>query len=183
MGFLMMHAKLIHAKVMAGFLVMAISAASLAVAAPQDAAQLGRAYLAEGEAAAAAMSFAEQQRMAPYDAVALNNLGVAKVAAGDYLVGLDYIARAQKIAPHRTDIQENLTNLREWVKLYSAPPEEVMLADANVLQEPPLWPAAAQRARVQPVEDQSTPSYQQASGVEKRGRRSTSKACKRKSCK
>jgi tetratricopeptide (TPR) repeat protein len=185
-----MHAKPMHGKLLAGFFALAISAASLAVAGPQHAAQLGRTYLAEGEAVAAAKSFAEQQRMAPYDAVALNNLGVAKVAAGDYLMGLDYIARAQKIAPQRTDIQENLANLREWVKLYSTPPEEVMLADANVPQEPPpLWPAATQQARMQPVEDpsyqasQSNQSYQRASGVEKRGQRSTSKACKRKSCK
>lgn len=172
---------MMHAKLKAGLFALAISAASLAAAGPQDAAQLGRAYLAEGEASAAAKSFAEQHRMAPYDPVALNNLGVARVAAGDYLMGLDYISRAQKAAPHRTDIQENLANLREWVKLYSAPPEAVMLADANLPQEPPpLWPATTQQARTQLSE---TESYQQATGVEKRGQRSTSKACKRKPCK
>jgi Flp pilus assembly protein TadD len=155
-----------------------LMAASCATAGPQDAAQLGRTYLAEGEAVAAAKSFAEQQRMAPYDPVALNNLGVAKAAAGDYLTALDLIARAQKLAPYRTDIQDNLSNLREWVKTYAAPQDDTLLADANVPQEPPvLWPQQQQQARAQ------QPESQPPAAAERRARRSTSRSCKKPPCK
>ncbi|NEX60027.1 hypothetical protein [Noviherbaspirillum galbum] len=170
--------------ILAGALLAAVHAMD-AIAGPQDAAQLGRAYLAEGETVAAAKSFAEQQRMAPYDPVALNNLGVARAAAGDYLTALDYISRAQKAAPYRTDIQDNLNALREWVKAYSVRSEDEVLADDNVPQEPPTpWPVALsqQAMAAEPASAQSTDTTEGKRAERKRSKRSSNR-CKASSCK
>jgi tetratricopeptide (TPR) repeat protein len=113
-----------------------------------DLMQYGRAYLAEGDHAAAAKSYAEVVRLNPFDPVAQNNLAVARAAAGDYQSALELLNRAVKLAPNRTDIRENLTGLQGWMAstggvtpAATTRPQAVRpVAAAAVLPEPPgLW--------------------------------------------
>jgi tetratricopeptide (TPR) repeat protein len=85
------------------------------IAAAQDQMQYGRAYLAEGDNAAAARSYREELDINPFDPVAYNNLAVAKAAQGDYQTALDLLQRAVQLAPKRADIRENLYRLRTWM--------------------------------------------------------------------
>lgn len=84
-------------------------------AAAQDQEQYGRAYLAEGDNAAAARSYREVLNFNPFDPVAHNNLAVAQAAQGDYQTALDLLQRAVQLAPKRADIRENLHRLRAWM--------------------------------------------------------------------
>lgn len=127
----------------------ALLAAVLALPAlAADPMQYGRAYLAEGEPVAAAQSYSQALKVNPFDAVALNNLAVAKAAAGDYQSARDLLARAQRIAPTRADIRANLNSLEQWMDSYGgappvrrAPPPR----SAAILPEPPPpWPLAGQ---------------------------------------
>jgi tetratricopeptide (TPR) repeat protein len=81
-----------------------------------DLQQYGRAYLAEGDSAAAIQSYGELVRQNPFDPVALNNLATAKAAAGDYQAALDLLTRAVRLAPQRADIRDNLKQLEAWQK-------------------------------------------------------------------
>ena len=131
-----------------------VLAAALAPAAAADLMQYGRAYLAEGDHAAAAKSYAEVVRLNPFDPVAQNNLAVARAAAGDYQTALELLNRAVKLAPGRTDIRENLNSLQGWmatsggVAASVAPrPATVKAVNVAVLPEPPpLWGAARSSA-------------------------------------
>ena len=116
----------------------------------RDMMQYGRAYLAEGDNAAAVQSYSDLLRLNPFDPVALNNMAVAKAAAGDYRTAFDLLTRAAKLVPNRIDIRENLANLQKWMETYSGVPNPTlerprMVAPraAAVLNEPPaLWPTA-----------------------------------------
>lgn len=132
-----------------------------------DAQQYGRAWLAEGDSAAAVQSYAELVRQNPFDPVALNNMAVAKAAAGDYQSALELLTRAAKIAPQRQDIRDNLTHLQNWqqqthsVKLDSvqATPRARLGNGLNGFngsngnnggiwpEPPPLWQPVAPRTR------------------------------------
>lgn len=136
-------------------LVLLLGALAMMPALAADQMQYGRAYLAEGDHAAAVQSYSEVVRMNPFDPVAQNNLAVARAANGDYQTAIDLLTRAVKLAPGRADIRENLTNLQGWmansggVGLSIAVPAQPRLAQqggAAVLPEPPpLWgrPGAA----------------------------------------
>lgn len=115
----------------------------------RDPMQYGRAYLAEGDSAASAQSYTEALRLNPFDPVALNNLAVAKAAAGDYQTARDLLLRAARLAPKRDDIQLNLAHLQSWMETYGsavAPAKRLPTAlpgVAAVLPEPPaLWSAS-----------------------------------------
>jgi tetratricopeptide (TPR) repeat protein len=123
-----------------------------------DAQQYGRAWLAEGDSAAAVQSYAELVRQNPFDPVALNNMAVAKAAAGDYQSALELLSRAAKIAPQRQDIRDNLSHLQAWQQqthsvklgpdLPATRPHAVGGAGSAIWPEPPpLWPAAVPRSR------------------------------------
>ena len=115
---------------------------SISVAAPIDPAQDGRNFLAEGDNTAAVKSYAEVLRLTPFDPVVLNNMGVAKAAAGDYQAALDFLMQANSRAPHRRDIKENLDHLQAWVKSYlGAAPVTGTNADDYAPDPPPLWPS------------------------------------------
>jgi tetratricopeptide (TPR) repeat protein len=86
----------------------------------QEAMKYGRAYLAEGDNAAAARSYSEQLNLNPFDAVAHNNLAVAKAAQGDYQSAMDLLQRAVKLAPNRADISDNLRRLQSWMSQENA---------------------------------------------------------------
>ncbi len=115
----------------------------------RDMMQYGRAYLAEGDNAAAVQSYSDLLRLNPFDPVALNNLAVAKAAAGDYRAAFDLLTRAVRLVPNRVDIRENLANLQKWMDSYSGVPNPmlerprlVVPRPAAMLNEPPaLWPA------------------------------------------
>ncbi len=80
-----------------------------------DSMQYGRAYLAEGDNAAAVRSYSQALDLNPFDPVAHNNLAVAKAAQGDYQGAMDLLQRAVKLAPQRADIRDNLNRLRDWM--------------------------------------------------------------------
>ncbi len=127
-------------------LVMALTLVSLP-SHGRDMMQYGRAYLAEGDNAAAVQSYSDLLRLNPFDPVALNNLAVARAAAGDYRAAFDLLTRAVKLVPNRIDIRENLANLQNWMDSYSGVPNPmlerprmVMPRAAAMLNEPPaLW--------------------------------------------
>lgn len=124
---------------------------SLAMATSPDPLPSGRHVLAEGDATAAVKIYAESLRLNPFDPVALNNMGVAKAAAGDYQAALDYFLQANSRAPHRRDIKENLENLQTWVKSYLGVSTMTGAALNDFAPEPPaLWPA--------PLNDISSPT-------------------------
>jgi tetratricopeptide (TPR) repeat protein len=81
-----------------------------------DLQQFGRAYIAEGDSAAAIQSYGELVRQNPFDPVALNNMAIAKASAGDYQAALELLNRANRIAPQRADIRENLKQLQTWLQ-------------------------------------------------------------------
>lgn len=80
-----------------------------------DEMQYGRAYLAEGDNAAAVRSYNAALQLNPFDPVAHNNLAVAKAAQGDYQSAMDLLQRAVQLAPKRADIRDNLDRLRDWM--------------------------------------------------------------------
>jgi tetratricopeptide (TPR) repeat protein len=109
--------------------------------------QYGRAYLAEGDNKAAVQSYGDLVRLNPFDPVALNNMAVAKAAAGDYQAAAELLARAVRLAPNRADIRENLGNLQSWqdnysnVALAATHPRPALQHAPALLPEPPqLWP-------------------------------------------
>jgi tetratricopeptide (TPR) repeat protein len=83
---------------------------------PADLQQFGRAYIAEGDSAAAIKSYGELVRQNPFDPVALNNMAIAKASAGDYQAALELLNRANRLAPQRVDIRENLKQLQTWLQ-------------------------------------------------------------------
>jgi tetratricopeptide (TPR) repeat protein len=112
-----------------------------------DLQQYGRAYLAEGDSAAAVQSYGELVRQNPFDPVALNNLATAKAAAGDYQAALDLLTRAVRLAPQRADIRDNLKQLQAWQqKNYS-----VTLLSKAVPSKNPSTPNAPNTASVLPA--------------------------------
>ena len=114
--------------------------ASVSVAAQPDPMQYGRAFLAEGDHIAAVKSYAEALRLNPSDPVALNNMGVAKAAAGDAQAALEFFEKASKLAPHREDIQGNLASVQAWAKTYIGVAATVAVSDVLLPEPPPLWP-------------------------------------------
>ncbi|MEN9868841.1 MAG: Tetratricopeptide repeat [Pseudomonadota bacterium] len=140
-------------------LLMALASVSALAA---DLQQYGRAYLAEGNSAAAVQSYGELVRQNPFDPVALNNMAIAKAAAGDYQSALELLTRAARLAPQRSDIRENLTQLQSWQQqTHSITLNPVGQAGSTrprnhalLPEPPPLWPQptnAASAARAEPA--------------------------------
>lgn len=116
-----------------------------------------RLSMAEGEPWKAVQSLNEQAKLNPFDAVALNNLAVARAAQGEYQAALQLLERAAKLAPNRPDVVANLRNLRAWydqgVPNYTARSVELDLprVEGNVLPGiPPLWPQSAALVETKP---------------------------------
>jgi tetratricopeptide (TPR) repeat protein len=114
---------------------------TVSMAAPPDPMQYGRAFLAEGDHAAAVKSYAEALRLNPSDPVALNNMGVAKAAAGDAQAALDFFVQASQLAPLREDIKENLANAQAWVKIYTGAATTAASSLTFIPEPPALWTA------------------------------------------
>lgn len=104
----------------------------------------GRDDIARGNPDAAAEHFARALKANPYDAVALNNLAVAKSAQGDYSGALRLLERASEVAPERADIAANLSRIRAWLENYGARPARAAPlvsadTDETLPPLPPLW--------------------------------------------
>lgn len=107
---------------------------------PANQMRIGRAFLAEGELLSAANSYAEVLKVTPLDPIALNNMGVVKVAAGEYLAALQLLTQASKIAPQRGDIQDNLFQLQAWTRAFMGVKAPSSGFDLYIPAPPQLWP-------------------------------------------
>ncbi|MDD4977810.1 MAG: tetratricopeptide repeat protein [Gallionella sp.] len=111
--------------------------------------QYGRAYLAEGDNAAAVRSYSQAVDLNPFDPVAHNNLAVAKAAQGDYQAAMDLLQRAVKLAPKRTDIRDNMNRLRDWMRQDNGVRNSAQVSPIwhkptrEFAELPPLWGSAA----------------------------------------
>ena len=104
----------------------------------QDFQHQGRDDLAGGENGRAVESFAAAVNVNPFDAVALNNLAVARAAQGNYQTALMLLERAARLAPDRKDIADNLARFRSWLEGGGEKPFEVQVGAAPP-DLPPLW--------------------------------------------
>ena len=124
-----------------------ITLSAAVTAGAQDLPRNGSAYLAEGDNVAAAKSYTDLLRLNPFDPVALNNLAVAKAAAGDYQAAVSLLTRSAKLAPNRADIRENLVRMQRWMDTYGGArlasmgrPRQPTVRTGTVFPEPPpLW--------------------------------------------
>jgi len=132
-----------------------ITLSAAATAGAQELPRNGSAYLAEGDNVAAAKSYTDLLRLNPFDPVALNNLAVAKAAAGDYQAAVSLLTRSAKLAPDRTDIRENLVRMQRWMATYGGaglasierPRQRVVRSGAVLPEPPPLWGVATSTGR------------------------------------
>jgi tetratricopeptide (TPR) repeat protein len=123
----------------------------------------------------------EAVRLNPFDPVALNNLAVNYAATGDYQNAVALLERAQRIAPNRVDIVNNLANLKAWMAQDSqfatgnrGVPQALNFprAEDTPPELPPLWagPGTAPYPQSPPIAGtvpapgylpQQAPAYQQ----------------------
>ncbi len=101
----------------------------------------GRDYLAGGETGKAVERFSAAVDVNPFDAVALNNLAVAKAAQGDYQGALALLERAGRLAPSRRDIAANLAGLKGWLEGYGDRAPDTPNFGPAPPELPPLWKA------------------------------------------
>jgi tetratricopeptide (TPR) repeat protein len=164
----------------------AVQAQQSAFTSPADRDAAARSAYARGDTSRVNSSLTEAVRTNPFDPVALNNLAVNYAASGDYQNAVALLERAQRIAPNRVDIVNNLANLKAWMVQDSqfavgtrGTPQALNFprAEDTPPELPPLWagptpsypqaPAAAPAQAVQPsvrppvVTYQAAPSYAQ----------------------
>jgi len=101
--------------------------------------QYGLAFLAEGDLLSAESSYSAVLKVNPADPVALNNLAVVKVAAGEYLSALQLFTQSSKVAPYRGDIQDNLYRFHAWLRAYTGVKTVAGGFDPYIATPPPLW--------------------------------------------
>jgi tetratricopeptide (TPR) repeat protein len=163
-----------------------VQAQQSAFTSPADRDAAARSAYARGDTSRVNSSLTEAVRTNPFDPVALNNLAVNYAASGDYQNAVALLERAQRIAPNRVDIVNNLANLKAWMVQDSqfavgtrGSPQALNFprAEDTPPELPPLWagppptyPQAAAAAPAQPVQPsirppvvtyQAAPSYAQ----------------------
>lgn len=112
----------------------------------------GRAGLAEGDPARAEFSYERALEVNPFDAVALNNLAVAKAENGQFYEAMALLERAAKLTPDNSDVVANLARLRGYVQSYATagvgPTEATRTASysGNLPPPPPALWARSERA-------------------------------------
>jgi len=79
----------------------------------------GRMGMAEGDPARAEFNFERALEVNPFDAVALNNLAVAKAEGGQFYEAMSLLERAAKLTPDNSDVVANLARLRGYVQSYA----------------------------------------------------------------
>lgn len=105
----------------------------------------GRLGMAEGDPSKAEFNFERALEVNPFDAVALNNLAVAKAERGQFYEAMSLLERAAKLAPDNSEVIANLARLRGYVQSYATAGVEAGPAAAKgftgVLppEPPPLW--------------------------------------------
>lgn len=77
--------------------------------------QEGRSAFIRGQTEQATARLSEATTVNPFDPVALNNLAVLQASQGDYQGALSTLERANRLAPGRRDIMNNLLNLQTWL--------------------------------------------------------------------
>lgn len=77
--------------------------------------QEGRSAFIRGQTEQATARLSKATTVNPFDPVALNNLAVLQASQGDYQGALSTLERANRLAPGRRDIMNNLLNLQTWL--------------------------------------------------------------------
>lgn len=122
----------------------AAGALLLAVSLPSPAADDATVSLLEsGRLDGAILQLEQELGTNPYDAVALNNLAVARARSSEVFSALDLLDRAARLEPDNPMIDSNRSVLRDWIaRRISAGRGKVDLqaTDQQRLPEPPaLW--------------------------------------------
>lgn len=126
-----------------------VSMAQQTYTSPADRDAASRSAYARGDSAQVNAALSEAVRLNPFDPVALNNLAVNYAATGDYQNAVSLLERAQRLAPNRADIVNNLANLKAWMAqdsqfalgTRSATPQALNFPRAEDVppELPPLW--------------------------------------------
>lgn len=140
---------MLNAAKMIRFLVAALICLSAPGLLAQDWNDRAREDLFWGDSKRAEANLEQALEVNPFDAVALNNLAVAKAEQGDYHSSLALLERANELAPDNPDIQVNLARMRGWVMTYAgneAEPqfgfgqlEEGLPQRGSPPRPPPVW--------------------------------------------
>lgn len=105
----------------------------------------GRQSLAEGDSGRAEINFERALEVNPFDAVALNNLAVAKAEGGQFYEAMSLLERAAKLAPDNSEVIANLARLRGYVQSYATAGLDADAAASKQFsgtlppEPPPLW--------------------------------------------
>lgn len=104
----------------------------------------GRQGMAEGDPSRAEFNFERALEVNPFDAVALNNLAVAKAERGQFYEAMSLLERAAKLTPDNSEVIANLARLRGYVQSYATAgvdpsPAVKRFAGALPPTPPPLW--------------------------------------------
>lgn len=86
--------------------------------------EAARNSFAAGDVGEAGYSFEQALEVNPFDAVALNNLAVARAEQGQYFEATDLLQRASRLAPDNPEIAGNLARLRYWTQNYTLSGDE-----------------------------------------------------------
>lgn len=115
----------------------------LALGLPAQAADDTVTLLESGRLDGAIMQLEQELGDNPYDALALNNLAVARARSSEVFSALDLLDRAARLAPDNPLIQSNRDVLRDWIaRRISAGrgKTELLSSDTPRLPESPaLW--------------------------------------------
>ena len=118
---------------------------------------LGRQGMAEGDSSKAEINFERALEVNPFDAVALNNLAVAKAEQGQFHEATAMLERAAKLSPDNADVAANLARLRGYVQGYAIVGMEPLLpksaTGALPAPPPPLWGSVASSSRYSNVSE------------------------------
>lgn len=104
----------------------------------------GRQGMAEGDPGRAEFNFERALEVNPFDAVALNNLAVAKAERGQFYEAMALLERAAKLTPDNSEVIANLARLRGYVQSYATAgvePSTTAKSFNGALPPtpPPLW--------------------------------------------
>lgn len=105
----------------------------------------GRQSMAEGDPGQAEFNFERALEVNPFDAVALNNLAVAKAERGQFYEAMALLERAAKLTPDNSEVVANLARLRGYVQSYAtagvepATTTQRSISGALPPEPPALW--------------------------------------------
>lgn len=120
----------------------------------------GRQGMAEGDPNRAEFNFERALEVNPFDAVALNNLAVAKAEGGQFYEAMSLLERAAKLTPDNSEVIANLARLRGYVQSYATagvePSPTARTVSGNLPVAPPaLWGSVRYESSYEPVYERS----------------------------